>query len=397
MSVSKFVNVYLPIIVKYDFDVIPVMVGNPGISKTAQLHQMCEKMNWGLVPVHLALRPIESLSGLPEIKRFENELHTEWSMPEVISKANELAKEHEKVILFFDDIHLADKSRQAYFFELASERALQGHKLADNVKIVCAGNPTAKAGAKTFLTAIINRFTFIDVGITLKDWQDWAIGNSNKYADFSANISPADVEKVKSYKIHPLVLGFLIDGESKLSEGENTQPFASPRSWYFMSEWTKIFELLYGDTNNWKDDVIMDFSNIAKGTIGASISTEFITFIKYTYDIDIEKIMKDPKELLKIQDKEKRIAAYALVMARLTDPKNRKYCVRFVDFAYYILGNNGKAKHFATVAVAALKPQIIPATSKTVFEKEYLPPYDGRGYKEFFNIMTEIINDLKFA
>jgi len=151
MSVTTAVKKYLPVLVERKENIIPVLMGNPGISKTEQLHQLCEQKNWGLVPVHLALMPIETLSGIPETYEENGILKTRWSIPEIIARANDLAKEHEYVILFFDDIHLADKSRQSYFFELATEHKLQGYKLADNVRIVCAGNPTAKAGAKTFL------------------------------------------------------------------------------------------------------------------------------------------------------------------------------------------------------------------------------------------------------
>ena len=349
IPVTDFISRYVYNIVKHDFDIIPVMSGNPGISKTAQLHQLCEKCNWGLVPVHLALRPIESLSGLPQIKEYNGYKFTEWTVPEIVSKANELADKHERVILFFDDIHLADKSRQGYFFELATERSIAGHKLADNVKIICAGNKTAKAGKKTFLSAIVNRFTFVDVDLPTNQWLSWAMSkvNENKIKPYEVN--KEKLETFRQFNIHPTIIGYIHKNESHLKSSEDTEPFASPRSWYFMSEWLKLFELLYGSPDEWNHTVFTHLTNIAAGTLGSAIAQEFITFIKYTSDVDFDKLLKEPELLLRIEDEVKRMAVYYQMMSKTLDKKYRKYAYKVFEFAYWVLGNNGRAPHFAIV------------------------------------------------
>jgi hypothetical protein len=348
ISVSRAVK-YVEAIVKYDFNIIPVLMGNPGISKTAQLHQMCQRNKWGLLPIHLALRPIESLSGLPDIvKKGEDKLGTIWSEPEVVYFANKLAQKYDKVVLFFDDIHLADKSRQSYFFELATERAIQGHRLADNVKIVCAGNLTTKAGAKTFLSAIVNRFSFIEVGITKDEWINWVMKGENKRESFSIN---KDVDKeILEMRIHPIILGFINQYPEKLTQPEDVRPFASPRSWYIMSEWLKLFELIYGPSNKWNREIVNDLTTIASGTVGQTTAADLVTFIRYTSDIDIDALTKDPIKMLEISDREKRIAVYYTLLTRYTIPKYKKYALRFLDVAYYDLGNSGKSLHFVVNA-----------------------------------------------
>ena len=87
---------------------IPVLVGPPGIGKTAMLHQMAEKNNWGLVPIHIAQIPMEMLSGIP-LPNYEEGTVT-WTEPEFISQANKLAREKEAVILSFSHCLIINKS-----------------------------------------------------------------------------------------------------------------------------------------------------------------------------------------------------------------------------------------------------------------------------------------------
>lgn len=370
IPVSKVISRYVHNIVEHDFDIIPVLAGNPGISKTQQLHQLVEKKDWGLVAVHLALRPIESLSGLPEIVKDGDDVFTVWSMPEIISQANKLAKEKEKVILFFDDIHLADKNRQAYFFELASERSIAGHKLADNVKIVCAGNISAKAGKKNTLSPIVNRLSYINVSLPTQDWIKWASSRSDENIVEPYEVTNKELlEEIKNINIHPAVIGYISQSEHMLSTSEDTSPFATPRSWYYMSEWLKLFEAIYGDISRWEFDVYNDLTTIANGTIGKAATTDFITYIKYLQGIDIDEIIKNPESLLKINPPEKRMAAYYTAISRLGLKKYKKYFMKFVEFAFDVLGNKGNAPHFVMVIIKMHRNTYLELSRKKEYQE----------------------------
>jgi len=341
ISVTKVVNEIIPRIIKSNKNIIPFLVGKPGISKTSQLHSLCNKNNWALIPIHLGLIPMEMLSGIPEIRRDkenENISKTYWSIPEIIHKANELSKTHEYVILFFDDIHLADKSKQSYFFELASERSLQGYKLNDNVKIVCAGNDSAKAGAKAFMSAIINRFVLIPVYLPVEEWIKWAIENN----------------------IHNSVISFIIankDNENFLCGEEDVKPFPSPRAYERLSDMLYLFEDIYGSIDKMFSDSNLETEliDIINGTIGSQVGSEFLNFIKYTQGVDFLKLAENPEKIMEYPEERRIPIYYSLVNKVITDKKLNKYIYRLLDFAFTILGDNGNQLHHTIVILDLLK------------------------------------------
>lgn len=210
---------------KGEMKYIPVWVGRPGIGKSSMIKQMADKMDMHLYYVTGA-KPLEFWTGLPITNilsldgKDESSAYTLWTCPEIIHKANELAKT-KNVLLFLDDMQVLDRACQRHFFEFVLERKLHGHKLAANVAIVAAANNSAESGNEGFYAAINNRFQWLGVHMDFDYWYNHV-----------------------GFGLHPLLAGFLSKNREFLEEDESTtSPFATYRSWTeFSSLFTKRIE-----------------------------------------------------------------------------------------------------------------------------------------------------------
>ena len=310
--------------IRNNVDIFPLLSGNPGIGKTVMLHQMAERNNWGFIPVHIGLLPPEKLSGIPKIEGND----TIWTVPELITQANKLAEIHDVVIIFWDDIHLASADVQKYFFEIASEKKIHGYKLPNNVFFIAAGNPSAKAGKKQFLSPVINRVIVIEVYQDVNDWLEWAMENN----------------------IHPVITSYVAANPEHLSTPEDVNPFASPRSWHALSKSLYVFETLtnksllevIGDTTH-SGDII----NIINGSIGPDVGSKFVEFLRFTMDVNFKEVFEDPNVISQYDVAKRYIVLIRAAELLVKEKKYSKYALRLLDYAYNIAGNRGNIPTFA--------------------------------------------------
>ncbi|MDX1700823.1 MAG: hypothetical protein R3250_09410, partial [Melioribacteraceae bacterium] len=50
---------------------IPYIISQPGAGKTASFVDLCMKIGWGMITVHLAMKPLEELGGIPDFVDIE--------------------------------------------------------------------------------------------------------------------------------------------------------------------------------------------------------------------------------------------------------------------------------------------------------------------------------------
>jgi len=199
---------------------VPFVVSPPGAGKTKMLEAKVKAVDWAILTVHLSTKTIEEMTGLPQFHKIvvngEKVEGTRWTFPDMITELMELSEKHKGVILFMDDFHLASPENQKFCFQLFTDYSLKGYDLPRNTHIMLAGNPGARAGAKTMLSAITNRVAFYNVVADFEDWRQWAMKHS----------------------INPIITTFLAK-KSNLKffhEDENSkEPWGSPRSWHKFS------------------------------------------------------------------------------------------------------------------------------------------------------------------
>jgi len=218
------------------------MWGPPGIGKSDIVHQIGVELNAHVIDVRLSLWDPTDIKGIPYFNTITSKM--EWAQPAELPDET-LASQHEKIILFLDELNSANPAVQAAAYQLILNRRVGTYVLPDNVYIIAAGNRDSDKGVTYKMPApLANRFVHMDLEVNFEDWYSWAV----------------------KHKVHKDVVGFLHFSKRDLYNFDPLSPskaFATPRSWAFVSE------LL--------DDELPESQmlDIVSGTIGEGLALKF--------------------------------------------------------------------------------------------------------------------------
>lgn len=198
--------------------------GAPGIGKS----ELIENITYNVLPgknlmidMRLALMEPTDLRGYPFRNPDTNQM--EWAPPADLPTP-EVAEEYDTIVLFLDELNSAPPSVQAAAYQLVLNGKIGQYVLPKNVRIVAAGNRDTDRGVTYRMPApLANRFRHINMEVNFEDWSQWAVNNS----------------------VHPDVIGYLSYAKQDLFDFDpksNSQAFASPRSWNFVSEILNVEE-----------------------------------------------------------------------------------------------------------------------------------------------------------
>jgi hypothetical protein len=198
--------------------------GAPGIGKS----ELIENITYNVLPgknlmidMRLALMEPTDLRGYPFRNPDNNQM--EWAPPADLP-TQETAEEYDTIVLFLDELNSAPPSVQAAAYQLVLNGKIGQYVLPKNVRIVAAGNRDTDRGVTYRMPApLANRFRHINMEVNFEDWSQWAVNNN----------------------VHPDVIGYLSYAKQDLFDFDpksNSQAFASPRSWNFVSEILNVEE-----------------------------------------------------------------------------------------------------------------------------------------------------------
>lgn len=357
------------------------ILGSPGCGKSDLLRQICEENNWGLVVKYLSNLSLEQITGIP--CKVEDGDHARFTKPEIFN-FDELDYRPENyepgktvTVLLIDDFHLADKVTQKYLFQLLTYKAINSYHLPQNCAIIMAGNKmTDKALAHTIPAPVMNRIAVYEVKADPKDWVSNFAFKNNVRHDITSFISSR--------------------GDKYLfQEPIESMPWASPRSWTFLSEQMNEYEEEFGSIP------INNLKFIANSLIGSEFASEFIVYRELFSKWDITKMIgKSDNELKSLFEKEinkNPIAGYAVINATMSwlIEKSKNYdfdattpeVKKIVKFTYNLMTLllDVKCKGIQ------IKPLIIAGTTYLYTYYKVLPSLQA---KKFDNVIKLFMNQM---
>ena len=199
-----------------------LLIGPPGIGKTAIMEQIAGECGVGLVSYTMTHHTRQSAIGLPVLteKRFAGKAYTvtSYTMSEIIASVYE---QMEKTgcrdgILFLDEINCVSETLMPAMLQFLQYKTFGSHALPEGWVIVAAGNPLAyNRSVREFDTVTLDRVRYMKVEPDFPIWKHYAVERG----------------------LHPAVLSFLeLRPERFYVMEPGEKGFVTGRAWEDLSE-----------------------------------------------------------------------------------------------------------------------------------------------------------------
>jgi len=222
--------------------------GPPGIGKSELVSSIADDLGGAFIDLRLAQMEPTDIRGIPFYNKELNKM--DWAPP-IDLPDEEFASQYPIVVLFLDELNSAAPSVQSTAYQLILNRRVGKYVLPDNVVLIAAGNRESDKGVTFRMPApLSNRFVHIEVRPDFPSWEEWATKN----------------------KVHKDVVGYLSFAKQDLYDFDpkgSTRSFATPRSWFFVSELLKDEDCNHDELNV-----------LISGTVGEGLAAKFMAHRK---------------------------------------------------------------------------------------------------------------------
>ncbi len=253
-----------------------VLMGPPGVGKTAIVEQVAKECEVGFVTYALTHHTRQSAVGLPrlQLRNYGSQeiTVTEYTMSEIVAAVYECMErtgKHEG-ILFLDEINCVSETLAPTMLQLLQNKTFGTHRLPQGWLLVAAGNPPEyNRSAREFDVVTLDRVRLIPIEA---DYPTWA-----RYA-WKQCVHGA----VQSYlSIHP-------DHFYSMEEKENGQSFVTGRGWEDLSELLKQYEKIGAPISQKQVEQYLH-----KESISRAFTTYYLLYRKYGEDYGIVEILQE--------------------------------------------------------------------------------------------------------
>lgn len=287
-----------------------LIVGAPGVAKTAIIEQAAERCETDLILFHPVISDPTDFKGMPAIMKVPSDVGPETKfLAQFVPFDNlkRLLTADKPTVAFADDLGQAPPMVQAAWMQLVLARKLDDKVVSDNITFVSASNRKEdKAGVSGILEPLKSRFaSIIELVVDHNVWLKWA--------------------RTPEAHIHPYVRAFIqTRGLSLLWSFEASNDMTNTPSPRTVEHVSKI---MWG-----RPDTDIRITLIA-GAAGSAFATEFETFIKVVKNLPkISAIIKDPLKC-PVPPHSEPSAQYAIVEAMIdqSDMKNIKSFLLYIE------------------------------------------------------------------
>lgn len=209
-----------------------LLMGPPGIGKTAIVEQAAQEQGIGLVCYTMTHHTRQSAVGLPKIVAREYDgvevSVTEYTLSEMIASVYECMERtgSREGILFLDEINCVSETLSPTMLQFLQNKKFGSHKVPEGWVIVAAGNPPQyNKSVREFDIVTLDRVRRLDVEPDLDVWMTYAWEKEVH----GAILSYLTLKKERFYQIRR-------NGEEKA--------FVTARGWEDLSELLKNYEAI---------------------------------------------------------------------------------------------------------------------------------------------------------
>ena len=209
-----------------------LLMGPPGIGKTAVMEQIAHELGIGLVSYTITHHTRQSAIGLPKIteKNFGGKEYsvTEYTMSEIIGAVYEQIEKSgvKEGILFLDEINCVSETLAPTMLQFLQYKTFGSHKLPEGYIIVTAGNPPQyNKSVRDFDIVTLDRVRQINIEEDFEAWKDYAY----KAGVHGSILAYLEIKKDNFYSI---------------STDVNGRSFVTARGWEDLSRIIKVYEKL---------------------------------------------------------------------------------------------------------------------------------------------------------